>query len=140
MQELGVHTVCVAGDADRPAHAFSVGLFLNYGHPEVLVVGLPAASSTHIVQRVHAIVQRGEAFAPGLTSDDVIEGYPVTFLRVGQEHYGRWLSEALWFYRSMGPDGFPCLQMVWPSRDGHFPWDGAFDASLRSQQPLVGSM
>lgn len=140
VQDVGVHCVCVQGDDEGPGFVFSVGLFVNYGHPEVLVIGLPHAAATDIINRIHDLVREGETFAPGHTTDDVLEGYPVTFLGVGREHYGDWLGYALWFYRSIGPGGFPCLQMVWPSRDGHFPWDAAFDPELRSVQPVLGAV
>jgi hypothetical protein len=44
------------------------------------------------------------------------------------------LGYALWFYCGMG---FPVLQVVWPDRSGHFPWDPkcVLDALI---QPVLG--
>jgi len=136
--DVGLHCVCAGGDDSGPSSVFSVGLFVNYGHPEVLIIGLPAPVAVGILHRIHALVQEGTAFAAGDTTDDVLEGYPVTFMNVGSKHYGDWLGDAVWFYRSLD-GGFPCLQMVWPSREGHFPWTAGFDPALRSQQPLLGT-
>jgi len=44
------------------------------------------------------------------------------------------MGYAVWFY---GGDDFSALQCVYPDLEGHFPWDGGFDANWRNRQPLL---
>lgn len=41
IHEFGWHVVNVPGDERAPAWCFTVGLQHSYGHPELVIVGLP---------------------------------------------------------------------------------------------------
>jgi hypothetical protein len=48
------------------------------------------------------------------------------------------IREHGWFRTSVSGDGgndFPPVQMVWPDREGRFPWDSEFDAGFKDNQP-----
>ena len=76
--ELGL--LCLFG-----LFAYTVGLRQTFGHPELILVG--EWSSAHpILNGVGGLVREGARFAPGDSSDDVLEGYPARFgavLRAG---------------------------------------------------------
>ena len=43
---------------------------------------------------------------------------------IAKRFYPDYLGWSRWFY---GGDDFPCLQIVWPDREGVFPWEETFD-------------
>ena len=46
------------------------------------------------------------------------------------------MGTARWFY---GGSDFPLYQLVWPSRDGYFPWNELASDYLKHLQPVLGS-
>jgi hypothetical protein len=36
------------------------------------------------------------------------------------------LGYAIWFYRSLSKP-FPAMQLIWPDKQGHFPWEAGYD-------------
>ena len=124
-----------AGDENEPAFAYTIGLFKNWNHPELIVLGLRLELMHSMVNEIGARVKAGARFTAGDSLQDVSGGYDVRLRAVQDERsYRAHVGYARWFY-SGAP--FPLLQVVWPDRGGHFPGEpGAVD-SLRDQQPLL---
>jgi hypothetical protein len=140
VREHGCHLMSVFGTESTQPFTYSIGLFLNYEHPEIIVFGLPGNKAGPIINGVRDLVQAGTRFDAGSTSDEILQRHSVTFLEVEDEQYGDHLGFALWFYRSLLPETFPCLQLVWPDKKGLFPWQRDFDGSLKDLQPLLGGL
>ena len=136
VQQHGCHILNVAGD-DRADFSYSVGLYLTFAHPEILVIGLAGEKAMQLINLARDLIAGGARFADGQVSTDLVRGCPVTFVAVEPEHYADRVGFASWFYESLPPRGFPLLQLVWPDREGRFPWDAAFDQALRAQQPVL---
>jgi hypothetical protein len=51
VRKHGCHIVGIIGDEQGPPYAFSIGLFLNYGHPEIVIFGLDRSDSAGLHQR-----------------------------------------------------------------------------------------
>ena len=79
----------------------------------------------------------GARFKHGDVSRDVLDGCPVSFLRVSHACHGHYLGTAIWFYRHLA-DGFPALLLVWPDKGNRLPWDVGFDPDCKARQPLLG--
>ncbi len=136
VKEYGCHILNVAGDG-RSDFSYSVGLYANFGHPEIVIIGLPSGTAMSLINAVRDRAASGAPVADGTMSDGLVRGYPVAFVRVEQEHFVDRFGFANWFYRSLAPGGFPVLQLVWPDRQGLFPWHAAFDPGLRPVQPVL---
>jgi hypothetical protein len=50
---------------------------------------------------------------------------------VARKFYADHLGWSRWFYAG---DDFPCLQIVWPDREGLFPWEDGFDQTFKGKQ------
>jgi hypothetical protein len=137
VQKHGCHILKVFADTTGPEFAYSIGMYLNFGQPEVLIFGLPSDSAQTIINDISDRAKDGERFFAGETSDLFLKGYDVTFVEIPFEAYQEHFGFAMWFYASL-PKPFPALQLVWPDRSGKFPWDAGFDESLRSLQPVLG--
>ena len=65
----------------------------------------------------------------------MLEGHQCAFVRVPVEQYRNYVGYARWYYQG---DDFSLYQIVWPSRDGHFPWQAQASAQYVESQPLLG--
>jgi len=120
------HVIKVPEDEEGPGFAYSVGLQETFGHPEVIVFGLPLDVMHGIVNTVGEEVRRGRRFSDGGASDEVLDGQPVCFLSVAASRHAEFLGQAVDYY---GGAEFSALQCYWPDPGGAFPWQVGFDVS-----------
>ena len=139
VREHGCHIVGINGDEKGPGYAFSIGLFVNYGQAEVVIFGFEGRVAARIINVVRDRAAAGQKFVAGDLSDDFLVDYKVSFVEVPLRVYSDYLGTAIWFYRK-SPRPFPCLQMVWPDREGRFPWQTGYDAGLKDLQPVLKSI
>ena len=138
VRQYGCHIVGI-GDA-KPPFDFSIGLYLNYGHPELIIFGLPSDNATGIINDVRDRAAAGHTFADGDLSDDLLqEGYKACFRQVPFDVYGDYLGTACWFYAPSWI-AFPCLQIIWSDKNGRFPWEEGCVPGVKARQPLLTKM
>lgn len=137
VRKYGCMIVDIPWDAHGPSYAFSVGLFANYGHPELILFGLSAEDARVIINEVRDRVAKGHAFVDGDLSGEFLEnGYKVCFWQVHLKAYRDYLGTALWFYgKSKRP--FPCLQIIWQDGNRKFPWEAGSIPEASEYQPLL---
>lgn len=134
--QYGWHVIQVAEDDEGPGFAFTIGLYRSFGHPEVIITGLPLDVMLVILNTIGDSLRADTRFEAGGTYDTLLEGYDCTFRRVPKEQYREFLGTAMRYYKSTD---FPCLQCIWPDRAGRWPWDPEASESFRAVQPLVAS-
>lgn len=139
VRERGCHIVGVSGDDRAPAFVFSIGLFANYEHPEIILFGLEPNKSAAIVNIIRDEAAAGKRYADGDVSSDIVENGKLAFAEVPLDHYQNYLGTAIWFYRK-SPRPFPCLQLVWTDDNDLFPWETGFDENIRMYQPILKSL
>jgi hypothetical protein len=132
----GCHVIKVMEDASGPGFAYSVGLFHNFDHPEILIVGLDLDLMHGIINNLRDDIRSGARFESKRRVAGILEGFDCEFRDVAASHYRGLLGCALWLY---GGTDFPALQCVWPDMKGHFPWEADFNAKLKSRQPIYDS-
>lgn len=130
----GLHVITVLGDDEGPGFAYSIGLYRTLGHPEVIIFGLARSDLHGAVNRVADEVRRGRRFGEGDSSDEVLEGYPVTFRGVAVEFYDEYLGQAIRYY---GGTAFPAIQGFWPDGGGRFPWQPGYGYGADEPQPQL---
>jgi len=132
-----VHVGVPAGEeAEGPDWSYSIGLFHGFGHPELIVVGLPWSTAEAIINELGSRIRAGARFVHGMRDSDVLENHDVRFVALRADVYRAYLGYAIWFYRGVE---FPTLQVVWPDRAGRFPWDPACTLA-ESAQPILGNV
>jgi hypothetical protein len=139
VREHGCHIVGISADKKGPGYAFSIGLFANYGQAEVVIFGFEGRDAARIINIVRDLAAAGRKFVAGDVCDDILIDHKVSFVEVPLEAYRDYLGTAIWFYFK-SPRPFPCLQIVWPDREGRFPWQSDYDASFKELQPLLKSI
>lgn len=128
----GWHCVGVFGDASE-CLSYTVGLSMTYGHPEIVVLGLPVELShsllTLAVEQVKAGVRLDGA------CDEIIKNGEVVFTPVSKAHLAEGMPIACMFLKDTD---FEAVQMVWPDPDGKFPWNPDVDAGTAKVQGRLG--
>ncbi len=136
VRQYGCHIMHIIEDEKGPEYSFSIGLYLNYSHPEIVIFGLDHKITNPTINRIASLIREGREFSDGQTSDELFEGLEVVFLSVERKYYGPYLGYANWFYQHL-PQPFPVLQLVWPDKQGRFPWEKEFSPELHTRQPLL---
>ncbi|WP_432039489.1 DUF4262 domain-containing protein [Streptomyces cucumeris] len=120
-------------DAKHSPFAYNIGFGSSFGHPEVVVVGLPEEVSGDVLRYVQTVLAEGREHGDGDISGENLEGSRVQFRAVPQDLLVANLVQASTFY---GETPFVALQLVWPDRDGNFPGEGNAPAWLSDRQAL----
>ncbi|MBL8729510.1 MAG: DUF4262 domain-containing protein [Planctomycetes bacterium] len=131
----GLHVVHVPARGAVPACSFSVGLWESFQQPEVLVLGLPHEVAGELIEVVADEADAGQRFLDGTRHEGLLEDYPVRFVEVPKSRYAEFLAAASWAYE--GAD-FPAVQLVWPDKQGRWPWDPEARAGFAASQPVLG--
>jgi hypothetical protein len=131
----GCHIVGIP-DANPP-FAFSIGLFLNFGHPELMIFGQRPENAQALINLVRDRVAEGHKFVEGNICGDLLENdYKLGFWQVPFKAYPEYLGTAVWFY-AKSRLAFPCLQIIWQDVNRHFPWEAECRADVKEDQPLL---
>jgi hypothetical protein len=130
----GWHVINVMPEESSPGWAFSIGFFETLRQPEILIFGLRDSTMVQLINRVAEDMKDGARYTDGLRDDGLIQGYECRFKAVDPVWYVKTVGLGLWFY---GEKEFPLLQLYWPDRNGHFPWDKRCEASVRALQPRL---
>ena len=136
VETVGWHVVKIMGDESGPAYCFSVGLYYTFGHPEILIMGLSHPVAHEFINLAATQIASGKVFQASERTDDLAEGFPCTFIPVPVAHYEEYLGYAIWFYRKV-KQPFPTLQLVWPDKQGRFPWERDYDKKFDKMQRLL---
>jgi hypothetical protein len=149
------------GDEAAPPWAYSVGMWVSYQTPELVLCGLPVENAATIINAIGARLADGTQFGPDDVLDtDCLSDLPAPFQRASLRRAWATVSpedncltqltlrpvESSWratdgllgisnaFYGMVRP---PYLQVVWSDRNGRFPWERGFQAAFDRMQPLL---
>lgn len=135
IEEHRVHIAFVESDGYCPRFGYSIGLYKEFNHPELIIIGLDPESTGAIINNAKDEIEKGTRFIEGVNYADFLVELPVQFVDVKKEHYPDYLGYAGW-YNDNSID-FPTLQLVWPDREGKFPWETEFNENFKFKQPLL---
>ena len=130
------HIVAIPAGTQGPEYSFSIGLFAQFEHPELVIFGIDRSIAGTAINDVCGLIEQGRRFNHGDSSDEIFAGVHVVFLSVDPSFYPYYLGTALWFYKYL-PNPFPVLQMVWADKQQKFPWESGYDIRCQSLQPLL---
>ncbi len=131
-----MHVLRVFGGDGWPEFAYSVGLFQSFEQPEVIILGLLAEIAHALLNDIADLNRRELRFQLGDSTDELLDGYQVTFRPVSPPQVQAHLGWANWFYDF---EPYPAVQMVYPDRAGRWPWDPEASEGFRSNQPMLES-
>lgn len=130
----GWHCVNIHPEGEQVGYAFTIGLFQSYGHPELIIIGLPVKVAHQILATVADAARSSAPLDLTQSTDALINDYMCCFVEVPLTEYYEHVGYCRWYYRG---NGFPLYQVVWPSREGFFPWHEQATAGFRAEQPVL---
>jgi hypothetical protein len=125
-------SVCIIGDGDPP-WAYSVGMWHTLRRPDVVIFGLRPPDMGKWINLTGELTRIGRRFPLDQKSHGILNGFPVEFRLADQSWYKDLFGYGMWFYKGW----FPVAQMVWPDRNGVFPWEPGCGESCRTRQPQL---
>ena len=134
IRNYGLHVISVAEDDIGPGFVYSIGLFENYAHAEIIIVGLKQDLGHRLLNNMADDIKQGKTFTSGEFHEGVLDDFVCYFGDVLKSSYKSYVGWALWFYS--GTD-FPLLQCVYPTVAGVFPWERGFPDDTRWLCPLL---
>jgi hypothetical protein len=123
------------GYFEEPLLIHLIGLFHSYQHPELVIYGLRREVAHQVLSNAVEGLPHGRRLDLAKSTDELLVGYSCCFIEVPKSAYHEHVGWARWYY---GGDDFPLYQVMWPSRDGYFPWHPKANAEFRQVQPVIG--
>lgn len=135
IDETGVHVVHVEGEDGKPGFSYTVGLWYSFEQPEVIVFGLPEQVAAELFDAIADEASEDKKFRDGERHEGLLVSYPVRFVAVPKVDHTLFLGQAQWAYEG---DDFPCVQLVWPDKQGRWPWEPGVRQGFAESQPVLG--
>jgi hypothetical protein len=120
IKNYGLHIVHVYEDEENPRFSYTVGLYENYLHPEILIIGLKQELAHVLLNNMAFEIKNGKNYTAGEFHEDVLDDFLCYFGEVSKTKYKEYVGWTIWFYE--GYD-FPLIQCVYPTIEGIFPWE-----------------
>lgn len=133
VQEHYVHIILVnAGETpDQPAFGYTVGLWHQARHPELVMTGQKPELMHAALSAATDWVRAGHRLEPGSSIEGVIGGFPVAVEDLTKEAIAATVTFSGWFHRRT-PDA---LQLVWTDLNGIWPWQPGAHEMTWERQP-----
>jgi hypothetical protein len=139
IDRYGWHVMSVAPRADsqdkQEWFSYSTGLFMRFGHPEIILCGLDADIAIRIINAIGNAVKSGRKFDLDTDYRDIFANdVKCCFRAVHLSQYSDYVCWTQWFYER---DVFPVWQCFWPDKAGNYPWESACHPEVAELQPCL---
>ena len=109
------------------AYLYTIGLGQNFGHPELVVIGMDAETAFPLTIKVVGIVRSGAKLPLYVRIENVLEGLDVMLTPVPADDLPEWFAMGLSYYAQHLDTPMRVVQIVWPDASNRFPWEPGFD-------------
>ncbi|MFD2943006.1 DUF4262 domain-containing protein [Flavobacterium notoginsengisoli] len=130
IRNKGYHITAVLEEDDVTPFAYSTGIFENFKIPELFISGLGPNLSGEII-RNYAEKYKFSEISLNEKIDDLIENFPVCFIKVKIENLSEYVLTSIKFYENRE---YTYLQLIFPDLKGRFPNESGYDYD----QTIVG--
>lgn len=134
IREYGWQVMMIGADEHGPGWTFTIGLWHTHGLPELAMFGLDIYAMKACLNALGGQAVDGDPPKAGQLRHEVIKDYPVALKSADLRWYRAFFGSAIRFYRR---PPFPVLQVVWPDRQGLFPWHSGSSEACRTLQPQL---
>jgi hypothetical protein len=137
IEQNGIQIVYDEDESAQSSRAFTLGLWHTQKQPEIVVLGLPEELAERVLELVIDDVEDGVFCAADQKREGLVHGYPVWFGRVTRAQVQALLPEIVHTY---GSADVPVLQLVYPDKQGRWPWDEGVRDGFRDTQPVLARL
>lgn len=117
--------------------SYSIGFEATLGQPEMLISGLPPETTKDLINDTFVLCRdEGFQLVDFARTDSLIKGLDCVFRSVRADCLvPDYFGSAIWYSATQLNRPFArAVQLVWPDREGLFPWDQGFDEGFRGEQ------
>lgn len=137
IEKYGLHVIHVLEDDKGPGFSYSIGLYKNYNHPEIIIIGLKQELTHSIINDIGVDIKDNKKYLPSNYYEGLIEGFECYFVEVDKANYYEYMGYANWYYKG---HNYPVLQCIYPTTKGIYPWQNEWPESIKDLQPILGSI
>jgi len=134
IEEHGCHVLNVMEGEGEPSFTYSIGINKVQNKPDVVILGLKTELAHSMVNNYKDRLLKGENFETGKYYSDFLGDFKVCFVKVAKKHFEEYFGWGLWLHNG---DNFEMLQMVWPTKDGVWPWHEEKSDLYKWAQPVL---
>lgn len=134
VRRRGWGVVGILRPEDEPTWAFSFGMWHSFRQPEVVMCGLGRDDMMIWINEVGAVLERGGELRADTELTGVIDGFPMLLRAADPSWNNALFGVAIGFYQQQEPQ---FMQIVWPDRDGRWPWHDDATERCREWQPRL---
>lgn len=134
MEKFGWTVVLIEGTDYLPTFAYTIGLYRNFRHPEVIVFGLDLETLLDTLNTIGEDVKAGATFTNGKNYPELFEDSRTEFLKIDPENIEDYFGYAVDYYEE---NKFPAIELIWTDENDAFPWDRNYDQNFQFSQPLL---
>ena len=115
--------------------SYSIGLYRNYQHPEIIILGLGEELLYNVIDNLADNIKNGKKYEAFSWSPDVLDNFECYFIEVDKTNYDEYVLGDIRLY---GGNNFPLLQCIYPTTEGIYPWEETWPERYKNLQPLLG--
>jgi len=134
IENIGWTVILIEATDYLSSFAYTIGLWKNYKHPELISFGLTIKTLHLIINDAGEIVKSGQKIEVGKTYENFFKNGKAEFINVDSRNITDYFGFGIEFYQTRD---FPALQLVWTDRNDKFPWDANFEEEFIYKQPLL---
>jgi len=124
----------IESDGYTPSFAYTIGLTKSYGHPELIILGLDVNLMGELLNIAGDLVKNGKVLKLDTLYDDFLQDYNCKFINVHKDYFKDYLGYCTWFNKG---NDFDTYQLVWPNKNGCFPFESVENNDFNFRQPLL---
>lgn len=147
VESIGWHMVVIPEEVDKPAVAYTIGLYESFGHPELAMLGMPYPPMLLVLGEIsNGIRNENKHWNHGDESKEFLQNeVPIFFASITEEENMVQFMTAIQYYKKYGKEKrensplFPILQVIWPDENGKFPHEESCRYTVKYQQPVLST-
>jgi Domain of unknown function (DUF4262) len=131
---VGWSVILIEATDYLPSFAYTIGLWKNYHHPEIIAFGLTIKTLHAILNIACEEIKNGKTYTSDVSYPDIFDNSDARFVPVDSRNINDYFGYAIWFNEGID---FPALQLVWTDRNNKFPWEENYEEEFVYRQPLL---
>lgn len=131
---IGWSVIMIESTEYLPSFAYTIGLWKNYAHPEIIIFGLTVRTLHVVLNIAGENIKNGKRYIPDTPYSGFFEGGISQMVAVDKRNIKDYFGYAIWFNKQLD---FPALQLVWGDRSNKFPWQDGYEQEFIYCQPLL---
>jgi Domain of unknown function (DUF4262) len=134
IEKFGWSVMLLEATGYLPSFAYTIGLWKNYNHPEIISFGLNTETLHLIINDASEIVKSGTIIEIGKIYNDFFEDSATQFIDVESQNIPDYFGQAINYYKT---NEFKAIQLVWTDRNNSFPWENNYEKEFEFIQPML---